>query len=87
MQAQERVGHFVKSSVVGGEYYNAYVPLPLPLPPHPPLEMAALYPLLDLSHFGVNLRWNLVLALTAVSVRVKGAENQKFRLNNVTKTI
>jgi Fic family protein len=35
----------VKSTVVGGEAYNAYVPAALP--PVPPLDMEALYPLLD----------------------------------------
>lgn len=39
------VGHYIKSSVVAGESYNAYVPLPLP--PEPPLNMADLYALLD----------------------------------------
>ncbi|MGA3065137.1 MAG: Fic family protein [Methylocystis sp.] len=35
----------MKSTVVGGEAYNAYVPAALP--PVPPLDMEALYPLLD----------------------------------------
>ncbi|MBL4645536.1 MAG: Fic family protein [Rhizobiales bacterium] len=42
---QERIGQSVKSSVVGGEYYTAYVPKKLP--PVPPIEMDRLYPLLD----------------------------------------
>lgn len=40
-----RVGLYIKSSGVGGEYYNAYVPKDLP--PNPPLDIAQLYPLLD----------------------------------------
>ena len=40
-----RIGQYVKSTVVGGEAYNAYVPAALP--PVPPLDMEALYPLLD----------------------------------------
>ncbi|WP_127079112.1 Fic family protein [Rhodomicrobium lacus] len=44
-QASGRVGQYVKSSGVGGEYYNSYVPNPLP--PNPPLEMNELFPLLD----------------------------------------
>jgi Fic family protein len=42
---KDRVGHYIKSSAVGGESYNAYVPAPLP--PKPPLQMDELYPLLD----------------------------------------
>ena len=43
--AKSRIGQYVKSSVVGGESYRAYVPPPLP--PDPPLKMDELYPLLD----------------------------------------
>jgi Fic family protein len=42
---KERIGSFIKSSAVGGESYSAYVPTALP--PSPPLQMDALYPLLD----------------------------------------
>lgn len=41
----KRIGQYVKSAVIGGEAYNAYVPANLP--PDPPLNMEALYPLLD----------------------------------------
>ncbi|KAF2990303.1 Fic family protein [Methylocystis sp. MJC1] len=40
-----RVGQLIRSSLVGGEAYEAYVPANLP--PDPPLDMGALYPLLD----------------------------------------
>lgn len=38
-------GIYLKSSVVAGESYNAYVPFPLP--PEPPLDLSGLYTLLD----------------------------------------
>ncbi|MES2355539.1 MAG: Fic family protein [Pseudomonadota bacterium] len=41
----KRLGQYVKSSVVGGEYYNAY--MPAPLPPEPSINMDELYPLVD----------------------------------------
>jgi len=44
-QQNERIGRQVECSVVGGEYYTAYVPQNLP--PVPPLAMDDLYPLLD----------------------------------------
>jgi len=40
-----RIGTYIKSSVTAGETYGAY--LPKKLPPDPPLNMEALYPLLD----------------------------------------
>src|SRR3569832_333425 len=40
-----RIGQYLKSSAVGGEPYNTYIPAPLP--PNPPLNMEELYPLLD----------------------------------------
>lgn len=46
MQApNHRIGQYLKSSAVGGETYNTYIPAPLP--PDPPLSMEELYPLLD----------------------------------------
>lgn len=45
MGSNKRIGHYIKSSVVGGEYYKAYIPPPLP--PEPKLDMESLYPLLD----------------------------------------
>jgi len=41
----KRIGQYVKSSVVGGEAYGAYVPPNLP--PDPALDMTDIYPLLD----------------------------------------
>lgn len=41
---QERLGEYIKCSIAG-EYYNAY--LPKPLPPIPALEMEKIYTLLD----------------------------------------
>ena len=43
--ANKRIGQYVKSSAVGGEAYQAYVPAPLP--PDPPLKMEELYLSLD----------------------------------------
>lgn len=45
MDIKERVGRLVKSSIVGGEFYEAYVPKDLP--PIPPLKMEDLYPFVD----------------------------------------
>lgn len=45
MKNQGRIGKYVKSSAVGGETYEAYIPSPLP--PQPELNMADLYILLD----------------------------------------
>jgi Fic family protein len=45
MDKKARIGHYVKSSAIGGESYSAYVPPPLP--PDPPLVMSDLYPLLE----------------------------------------
>lgn len=52
MDKKQRVGRYVKSSVVGGESYNAYVPQPLP--PNPALDMEALYPLLDQANTAIG---------------------------------
>lgn len=43
--ANNRIGQYVKSSAVGGEVYQAYVPAPLP--PDPQLKMDELYLSLD----------------------------------------
>lgn len=45
MDKKQRIGKYIKSSIVGGESYNAYVPQSLP--PKPALDMHNLYPLLD----------------------------------------
>ncbi len=45
MDGSKRIGRYIKSSVVGGEYYKAYIPPPLP--PEPKLNIESLYPLLD----------------------------------------
>ena len=45
MNRKNRLGQYVKSSVVAGESYKAYIPRPLP--PNPPLEIENLYLLLD----------------------------------------
>lgn len=46
MDKKQRVGQYVKSSAVGGESYEAYIPQNIP-PTHPPLDMSSLYLLLD----------------------------------------
>lgn len=45
MEKKKRIGRYLRSSVVAGEYYDSYIPKPLP--PEPPLDMRELYPLLD----------------------------------------
>lgn len=45
MNKKQRIGQYIRSSGVGGEYYGAYVPKALP--PEPALEMDSLYPLLE----------------------------------------
>ncbi len=45
MDKSKRIGKFLKSSAVGGEYYNTYVPQRLP--PDPPLDIGDLLPLLE----------------------------------------
>ena len=42
---KDRIGKYVKSSIVGGESFNSYIPSNLP--PQPPIEMDEIYPLLD----------------------------------------
>lgn len=45
-------GIYLKSSVVAGESYNAYVPFPLP--PEPPLDLSGLYTLLDRANAAIG---------------------------------
>ncbi len=52
MDKNKRIGRYIKSSVVGGEYYTAY--LPKPLPPEPPINMQQIYPLLDKASVAVG---------------------------------
>lgn len=52
MYKKQRVGRYVKSSVVAGESYNAY--LPPELPPVPGLDMQELYPLLDQANTAIG---------------------------------
>ncbi len=52
MDLENRIGRYVKSSVVGGESYNAYIPKPLP--PDPPLKLAELYSLLDKANTAIG---------------------------------
>ncbi|MDR1982526.1 MAG: Fic family protein [Holosporaceae bacterium] len=52
MDIKQRVGRYLKSSSVGGESYNAYIPQPLP--PKPALDMTAFYPLLDQANTAIG---------------------------------
>jgi len=52
LDKNKRIGRYIKSSVVGGEYYTAY--LPKPLPPEPPINMQQIYPLLDKASVAVG---------------------------------
>ena len=45
MEKKNCIGRYIRSSVVAGEYYDSYVPRPLP--PEPPIRMDELYSLLD----------------------------------------
>lgn len=45
VEKKKRIGTYIRSSVVAGEYYDSYIPRPLP--PDPPLRVDELYPLLD----------------------------------------
>ena len=42
---KDRIGKYVKSSIISGESFNSYIPSNLP--PQPPIEMSDIYPLLD----------------------------------------
>jgi len=52
LDKNKRIGRYIKSSVVGGEYYTAY--LPKPLPPEPPINMQQIYSLLDKASVAVG---------------------------------
>ncbi len=52
MKIKERIGKHVKSPVIGGEYYESYIPRPLP--PEPPLSMDKLYPLLEKANIALG---------------------------------
>lgn len=52
MRDSNRVGRFIKTSPTGGETYRAYVPHPLP--PDPPLDLTAVYPLLDRANIALG---------------------------------
>lgn len=52
MDKSARIGRYVKGPSVGGEYYKAYVPAPLPF--QPPIDMEALYPLLDKANTAIG---------------------------------
>ena len=42
---KDRIGKYVKSSIVSGESFNSYIPSHLP--PEPPIDLSEIYPLLD----------------------------------------
>lgn len=44
MENKKRLGRYIRSPVVAGEYYDSYIPKPLL--PETPLDMDELYPLL-----------------------------------------
>ena len=52
MKIKERIGKHVKSPVIGGEYYESYIPRPLP--PEPPLLMDKLHPLLEKANIALG---------------------------------
>lgn len=66
MQKKKRIGTYIRSSVVAGEYYDSYVPRPLP--PAPPLCMDELYPLLDHGNAALGRLDGLCAALPDTSI-------------------
>jgi Fic family protein len=48
---KERIGKYIKSTI-GGEEYKVYIPKPLP--PHPPIKMEQIYPLLDQANLALG---------------------------------
>ena len=49
---KDRIGKYVKSSIVRGESFNSYIPSNLP--PQPPIEMDEIYPLLDKANTAIG---------------------------------
>ena len=45
LSKKNRIGKYVKSSIIDGESFDSYIPNILP--PKPPIEMDEIYPLLD----------------------------------------
>ncbi len=52
MKHPDRVGTYVKSVPYGDEAYRAYIPKSLP--PSPPLDIGALYPLIDRANIALG---------------------------------
>ncbi len=52
MDGNKRIGRYIKSSVVGGEYYNSYIPPSLP--PEPKINMEKFYFLLDKANIALG---------------------------------
>lgn len=52
MNKKQRIGKYVKGTLVGGEEYSAY--FPKPLPPVPALDMEGIYPLLDKANTAIG---------------------------------
>ena len=66
MDKQKRVGTYIRSSVIGGEHYDSYIPRPLP--PDPPLCVDELYPLLDHANAALGRLDGLCAALPDSSI-------------------
>lgn len=52
MDKNQRVGRKIKSTIVAGESYEAY--LPHKLPPNPPIDLVEIYPLLDKANAAIG---------------------------------
>lgn len=52
MDKSSRIGHYIKGPSIAGESYKTYIPRPLPF--HPPVNMDALYPLLDKANTAIG---------------------------------
>lgn len=66
MNKKERIGRHIKSSVVGGESYEIYIPKPLP--PKPKIEINQFYHLLDEANTALGRLDGITLNLSDISL-------------------
>ncbi|MCY3827018.1 MAG: Fic family protein [Candidatus Dadabacteria bacterium] len=66
MEKKKRIGTYIRSSVVAGEYYDSYIPRPLP--PDPPLCVDEFYLLLDHANAALGRLDGLCAALPDTSI-------------------
>ena len=66
MDKKTRIGRYVKSSVIGGEHYSAYIPQPLP--PEPAIAMEEMYSLLDKANAALGRLDGMRIVLPSTSL-------------------